>query len=166
MSVRFAILATVVAVLSACASPTPYRSLAAGDGYSYSEQRIERNRFRVTFSGNAATPRQTVQDYVLYRAAELTLGEGADYFVITNRSITPEPYVSGNDTRVGIGIGSGGVSIGTGVSLGVGRPASGPASASAEIVIPSGAKPTDLRDAFDARAVRRNLAPRIARTGT
>ena len=154
--------------LSACAAPTPYGPLATGDGYGHSEQRIEGTRFRVTFAGNAATPREVVRDYLLYRAAELTLEQGADYFVITTSSMIPEYYGDRDGARIGIGIGGGsggGLSIGTGISLGVGRGLSGPATASAEIVIHSGEKPVAMPDAFDARAVRRNLAPQIARPG-
>ena len=155
--------------LSACAAPTPYGPLSAGDGYGHSDQRIEGNRFRVTFAGNAATPGEAVRDYLLYRAAELTLEKGADYFVITARSMVPEEYGDRDGARFGIGIGGGsggGLSIGTGISLGVGRGLSGPATASAEIVIHNGKKPAAMPDAFDARAVRRNLAPRIARPGS
>ena len=168
MTIRFPILAACVVALAGCAAPSSYQPLATGDGYGYSEQRIERNRFRVSFSGNAATPRETVQDYLLYRAAELTLAEGADYFIVTGRGITPDAHGGGTDTRVGIGIGSGGggLSVGTGVSIGLGKASGGPATASAEIVIRKGSKPDGLanaQDAFDARAVRRNLAPRIER---
>ena len=157
--------------LSACAAPTPYGPLAVGDGYGYSAQRIEGNRFRVTFAGNAATPREVVRDYLLYRAAELTLEEGADYFIITARSMVPETFGDRDGTRVGIGIGgsggsSSGLSIGTGISLGLGRGPDGPSTASAEIVIHSGEKPDAMPDAFDARAVQRNIAPRIARPGS
>src|SRR3546814_12247439 len=63
---------------------TRFRSVRDGDGYQ--DQRIEGNRYRVTFAGSTATPRQTVENYLLYHAAELTLASGNDYFIVTQRS--------------------------------------------------------------------------------
>src|SRR5688572_16406254 len=74
-------------VLAACATPTPYQPNVQGQSTSggYSDARIEENRFRVTFSGNSLTSRETVETYLLYRAAELTLSSGYDYFIIADR---------------------------------------------------------------------------------
>ena len=63
-------------MLAACGQPTPYQPATAG--YGYREQQIEDNRYRVSFAGNDLTTADTVQNYLLYRAAELTLGEGYD----------------------------------------------------------------------------------------
>ena len=53
-------------LLAACAAkPTPYQ--AAQGGFGYSEQQTEENRYRVSFAGNSATSRQTVEEYLLYR---------------------------------------------------------------------------------------------------
>ena len=73
-------------LLGACArDPTPYQP--AVDGYGYSEQRIENNRFWVTFEGNDFTKADTVQKYLLYHAAELTLNYGYDYFTVVDRNM-------------------------------------------------------------------------------
>jgi hypothetical protein len=74
-------------VLSACATATPYRP-AMGNGYDrtgFSDQQIERDRFRVSFAGNSYTSRETVERYLLFRAAEVTLQSGNDYFVMADR---------------------------------------------------------------------------------
>ncbi|GGD14330.1 CC0125/CC1285 family lipoprotein [Aquisalinus flavus] len=71
-----------LAVLGACASSTPYGPTAEGNGYGFSEQQIESNRYRVTFRGNSLTSREQVENYLLYRAAELTLMNGYDYFTM------------------------------------------------------------------------------------
>ncbi len=68
--------------LSACVTETPYGPSDAGRGYGFSEQKIESNRYRITFRGNSSTDRATVENYLLYRAAELTLKKGYDYFVV------------------------------------------------------------------------------------
>lgn len=65
-----------------CASVPPYHAAEGTSGYGFAEQKIESNRFRVTFKGNSSTSRQAVENFLLYRAAELTLETGNDYFII------------------------------------------------------------------------------------
>jgi len=72
------------AFLGACATATPYQ--AAGDSLrGYDNQRIEDNRWQVSFSGNSLTDRETVETYLLYRAAELTRQQGFDHFRVVRR---------------------------------------------------------------------------------
>jgi len=68
-------------VLAACTTSTPYAP--TNGGYGFSEQRIEENRYRITFRGNSSTSRETVENFLLYRAAELTLEQGYDYLIVT-----------------------------------------------------------------------------------
>lgn len=85
---RFAFAAIAsAALLAGCATPTPYQPLGARTGVrgGFSEQQIERNRFRVMFSGNQFTSRQRVENYLLYRAAELTQQRGFDTFTMVDR---------------------------------------------------------------------------------
>jgi hypothetical protein len=82
-----AALATTTLLVSACATETPYRP-ATGQGFNrtgYSERQVESNRFLVTFAGNSVTDRDTVERYLLFRAAELTLQNGYDYFIMVQR---------------------------------------------------------------------------------
>lgn len=82
-------LATLLAAVSlgACAlQPTPYQP-AADSRYGYSEQRLQDDRYRVQFAGNEATARATVQDYLLFRAAELTLADGRTHFRFLEQSV-------------------------------------------------------------------------------
>lgn len=76
-----------VALLGGCTTATPYQPLARGSQISggYSDQRIEADRYRVTFAGNSMTARETVETYLLYRAAELTIAQGDDWFVMADR---------------------------------------------------------------------------------
>ena len=75
------------ALLAGCATPTPYQPLGAPSGIrgGFSEQQIEQNRFRVTFAGNQFTSRQRVENYLLFRAAELTTQHGFDSFTMVDR---------------------------------------------------------------------------------
>jgi hypothetical protein len=89
---KAALIALVLtASLAACASPTPYQPVSAeaatGIDGGFSDQRIAPNRFRVTFSGNSMTSRETVENYLLYRAAELTAQQGFDSFIMADRDV-------------------------------------------------------------------------------
>ncbi len=76
-------------LLAACATATPYQEATrSGDGYE--NQQIETNRWAISFSGNSLTDRQTVETYLLYRAAELTKNSGYDHFQIVTRETDAE----------------------------------------------------------------------------
>ncbi|RZJ28723.1 MAG: hypothetical protein EON85_08410 [Brevundimonas sp.] len=145
--------------LSACASLAPYSAQTGPRGQGYSEQRIENNRFRVTYNGVGAPG--PVADYALLRAAELTTSQGYDWFEVTQRWIDGRPDSAGG-VRPSVGIGYGGGSYRgggqrfstSGVGVGVGLNFSGPSptSTSLEVVMGRGAKP-DRPEAYDARGV-------------
>jgi hypothetical protein len=83
-SANIVLFVAMIGALAACATPTPYQP-AQPRGFGYSEERLEQNRFRVTFRGNALTRRETVEDYLLYRAAELTLQNAYTHFLVVGR---------------------------------------------------------------------------------
>jgi len=148
--------------LAACTSPTPYRAATGDTGYR--DQQIETNRFRVSFAGNSATPLNRVQDYALYRAAELTVANGYDYFKVASRSTdTRGGAVGGPSIGVGVGGGTGGggggVGIGLSSILGGGYPQG--STVSMDIVMFRGEKPAADQSAYDARQVLKRLAPTI-----
>ncbi|NBB15669.1 hypothetical protein GVN21_09915 [Caulobacter sp. SLTY] len=82
-----AVLGLAGAGISACATATPYQPNVRGQSVSggYTDQRITADRYRVSFNGNSLTSRDTVERYLLFRAAELTLAEGYDGFVLADR---------------------------------------------------------------------------------
>jgi hypothetical protein len=147
-------------MLAACGQPTPYQP--ATDGYGYGEQQIEGNRYRVAFAGNELTAADTVQDYLLYRAAELTLDRGYDYFVVVDRQVERSTSYWGT-ADLGTGhwrrwdddfIGGGGLSTYSA------RPIDR-YTAYADVVMFAGEKPQDDVNAYDARDVLRRLDPVI-----
>jgi hypothetical protein len=178
--------ALVLAVgLAACATPTPYQPNIRGQATSggYSEVQIEPDRFRVTFSGNSLTSRETVEGYLLFRAAELTLQKGYDWFTIVDREtdkttrtyVDPDPFYR---PWYGPSFGYWRPSwryFGQGYGWRTWDPFWGDPfwgdridvrtvdryEASAEIVMHKGAKPPGDPRAFDARAVIDSLRPRI-----
>ena len=162
------------ALMAACAAPTPYQSGAPG-GYGYEETAIESDRYLVSFSGNSLTDRETVETFLLYRAAELTIERGYGHFFVVRRDTesdrrtvtTGDPFYS----RYGI-------------HYRYYHPAYGwygwrdpfwdaryrtreitRYEAQAEIVLGEGPAPDDP-SAFDAREVIENLGPRVTRPET
>ncbi len=77
-------------IAAGCQTATPYQPAnRSGDG-GYLDQRIESDRWAISFSGNSATDRQTVETYLLFRAAELTLQNGFEHFQIVARDTDAE----------------------------------------------------------------------------
>lgn len=173
--------------LAACATATPYQPNIPGQQVSggFSELRLEPDRFRVSFAGNSLTSRETVEGYLLYRAAELTVQQGYDWFEIVDRRtdretrtyVEPDPFY-----RPWWGAGYYGWRPhwryhGHPFGWRTWDPFWGDPfwadrydvrtidkfEATAEILMHRGAKPGGEPRAFDARAVMQNLGPRIQR---
>lgn len=149
--------------LSACASLAPYGAQMGPGGQGYAEQRIESNRYRVTYNGVGAPG--PVADMALLRAAELTTAQGYDWFEVTQRWIDGRPDSAGGmRPSVGVSYGSGrssgryGSYSSSGVGVGVGLNFSGPSrtSTTLEVVMGNGARP-DRPNAYDARSVQDSL---------
>jgi hypothetical protein len=153
--------ALVVAGLAACGTPTPYQ--AAAKDYGYRDQQLEANRYRVSFAGNTSTPLNTVQNYALYRAAELTVANGYDYFKVVDRSTESRSGgVTPGTVGVGVGGGSGsGVGIGLSTFFGSGYPEY--YAVFMDILMFKGEKPASDDTAYDAREVLRRLEPTLQR---
>ena len=96
------IAAALLASATACTTATPYQPDIAGQRVSggYSEQQLGEGRYRVNFAGNSLTSRDRVEGYLLYRAAELTVQNGYDWFLIVDRLteretqtyVRPDPF--------------------------------------------------------------------------
>lgn len=159
--------ALVMIALAACSTaPTPYQIEGSSGGYS--EQRIEDNRYSVKFVGNSATPRGTVEEFALYRAAELTLESGHDYFRVVSRAVEPVGgSVSGGGPRIGIGVGGGSSNVGIGLSTGFGGGGRTNFSYAAflDIVVYEGEKEEADLDAHVALDVIENLKAKVTAPG-
>ncbi len=91
-------------LLTACGTATPYQAADTMHKYGYSDQKIDDTNYIVSFSGNSLTDRKTVETYLFFRAAQLTLQQGYDYFIVAERKtdkntrVTPvglDPYFPG-----------------------------------------------------------------------
>lgn len=169
-SLKVRLLALAFAVLAAsCATETPYAPASHGR-MGYSEQRIENNRYTVSFAGNFATRRQTVESYLLYRAAELTLASGYDYFIVvrqdTEKSTTYQSTIDDYPFRNDFFLSWYEYPYGPGFGGGFATETTTPVNrykAVAEIVMYRGKKPKDDPSAFDARDVIKYLGPTVRR---
>ncbi len=86
-------------LLGACSTtPTPYQPGVPLNTYGYSQDQIDANTWRVSFNGNAATTRFTVEDYLLYRSAEIAVESGADGFVVLQDSVEKNTAYTGTTT--------------------------------------------------------------------
>lgn len=73
--------------LSACATePAPYAPKTAESTTGYTDLQLTATRYRITFTGNSATDRQRVEDYLLLRSAQVTINAGYSWFVFDTRN--------------------------------------------------------------------------------
>lgn len=159
----FVTLAASALALSACASLAPYGPQVGARGQGFAEQRIETNRFRVTYNGVGAVG--PVADRALFRAAQLTTEQGYDWFEVTQRWIDGRPDSAGG-VRPNVSIGAGSSRYGgwssSGVGVGLGFDLSGPqpTSTTLEVVMGRGARP-DRPEVYDARGVQDAIRNRL-----
>ena len=158
-------------IMRACTTATPYQPVTPQSRFGFQDQQIEANRVRVTFKGNSLTSRQTVEDYMLFHAAELTLQKGFDYFVADGRATDAHRREVSSPTYTPMYPGPYWRPYWRAYYRGVwGDPFYGSEvetreitqfEANAEIIMFKGPKPTDNGSAFDAREVVANLKGRI-----
>lgn len=95
MKLRHLLLAASAAILAACATSTPYQPASKPGGYDgFSQTMIENDRARVTFGGNSLTDRETVENYLLYRSAELAVERGFEHFTLAERNVEEKKRVN------------------------------------------------------------------------
>ena len=97
-------------VMAACATATPYQPASEPGGFDgFSQTMLQSDRARITFGGNSLTKRDTVENYLLFRAAETALERGFDWFELqesdldekTRRTVSPGLGVRGGFGRAG-----------------------------------------------------------------
>ncbi len=161
--------ALCLALVAACSTPTPYKPAISPFDDGYTTQRLESNRFRISFKGNSLTNRQTVDTYMLYRAAEVTLENGGDYFVLVNKDVDKNTAFEnyGDDLAWGWGGGWGwrhgfGPGPGFGGGIDYSRPINS-YDAIADIVTYRGPKPAGNTNAYDAHEVMAAVGPTVVR---
>ncbi len=79
-------LIALLAVAGCASEPAPYAPKTADTSTGYTDTQLTADRYRVTFTGNASTDRQRVEDYLLMRSAQVTLGAGRNWFMFDTRT--------------------------------------------------------------------------------
>ena len=163
MHARLGAAALLALTLAGCETATLYQPAMRPGAVGYTDYAIEPGRYRITFQGGDGAPAGQVRDYVLLRAAQVTLRDGFDWFRITDRG----GYVAPPRHQGSVSIGIGGFNFGRGGGFGGGVSTAVPIGGgpqigrSIEILAGKGTPPTD-GGAYDARGVEKNLGPRAA----
>lgn len=148
-----------------CATVTPYQPDTNGEGYK--DLKIEDNKYRIIFKGNSITPRDTVETYLLYRAAELTVENKYDYFIVREQQVdVKSEYFSTGGPMYGAGFGRRRYPY---YAFGYSWAGAGNVQtqdryqAFAYITMLKGKTPDDNANAYNAAEVMKNLGPNIVR---
>jgi hypothetical protein len=79
-------------LLAACETGPVYKPRGPGERVGYTDLQLSPNRYRVTFSASSATKREDVENFLLRRAAEVTLAAGYTHFVFDQRDTEAKTY--------------------------------------------------------------------------
>ncbi|MDN5942172.1 MAG: hypothetical protein L0H94_09845 [Nitrospira sp.] len=152
----------MVATLSACATPYGEYGILGG----FTDARIDENTFSISVDTNGLTSQQTTSMHALFRASELTVENGFDYFVIAsdaNNSTSMAMVMPGGSTS--------NTTINTYGSTAYGRTTTTYAPTTVvPVVYPNstliiksfkGTKPEGVPNAYDARSVMKYIGPQI-----
>lgn len=150
-------------MLTACAATGPVSYGPADErGFGYQETRIEDDRYRIVYNGSGGMPPSLVEDFALRRAAELTLDNSGDWFLIVSRDVSQDRR---GGVSVGGGFGTGSVGRRSSVGVGVGGDfgqigAQDFFTVRMEVLIGFGEKPDD-QDAYGASSVLENFSTQL-----
>lgn len=76
------------------ATPTPYKSASTKAAYGYSSEKISDSEYKVLFKATDKTPADKVQQYALYRAAEIAQKQGFNYLAIVKTNVDKKPILA------------------------------------------------------------------------
>ncbi len=152
----------LVLTLTACATPYGKYGLLGG----YTDSRIDENTFSISVDTNGFTSQQTTSMQALYRAAELTVENGFDFFIIASGANSSTsmamamPSSSTSNTTVNAYGSTAYARTTTTYAPTTVMPVVFPNST---LIIKSfkGAKPEGVPNAYDAHAVMKYLGPQL-----
>ncbi|AFV00480.1 CC0125/CC1285 family lipoprotein [Simiduia agarivorans] len=85
---KFIVISIVALMTVGCASSNGYKQ-AKGNGYGYTDTALTENRYRINYKAKSHQSAKA-KNYALLRAAELTLDQGYDWFVVVDRETRVE----------------------------------------------------------------------------
>ena len=94
-----AISTTLSLVIVGCSStpvaaPTPYKSANSKAAYGYSSEKVSENEYKILFKATDKTPADKVQQYALYRAAEIAQQQGFTYLTVLKTNVDKKPVIA------------------------------------------------------------------------
>lgn len=152
----------LAAGLAGCVGSTPYAPAKTAGGQGYAEAQTEPGLYRVSFTGNNVTSKEEVEDALLLRAAELTLRDGGEWFLVidsvTEADIRRVTRISDPDAYPYGFYGYGYRGFGVVETREYTR-----YRAEADILVMRGVRPEGQPEAHDAKSVAARLAPIVRR---
>ncbi|MES1950849.1 MULTISPECIES: hypothetical protein [unclassified Salinisphaera] len=148
-------------LLAACASGPAYRAAPTADGYGYRDTQLTADRYRVSFSGDYDMARETVENFALFRAADVALAHGGERFRINSRETSPVTSTYGGGPSTSVGYGWGYPFWGTSIGYSTGASSRTRYETVLEIQI-GDEVPAQGPDVYDANQLKHNLAAAVA----
>lgn len=163
MKTLFIGLIALAVLLTGCASGPAYQPAATPGGYGYRDTRLTAQHYRVSFSGDYGTARETVENFALFRAAQVTLLHGDDHFRVVSQQTWPitDNTDYGPTALFGYGYGWGSPFWAGGIGLRTAGETRTRYESVIQIEIGPDV-PDQGPDIYDARQVKQNLAPEVS----
>ena len=167
MKTRLIVVLAVCAGLTACASGPAYRAASEPGDYGYRDTMLTNRQYRVSFTGDYSMALETVQNFALFRAADVAIAHGASRFRVTSRETTPvtsqgPSYYGGPSFGLGYGgYGYGNPYFGTGFGYTSGGVAETRYDAVLQIQIGPDV-PDQGPNVYDAEQIKKNLSANVA----
>lgn len=161
MKMRFICLAALLALLAGCASGPAYRPAARPGDYGYRDTMLTTEHYRVSFTGDDGTARETVENFALFRAADLALSHGYDRFRVVSRDTSPITENTDAGPSATVGYGWGYPFWGTGIGYSTGGVSRTRYETVLQLQIGPDV-PKDGPDVYNANQVKQNLSAAVA----
>lgn len=161
MKTRFLWPVIWLGLLAGCASGPVYRPAAQPGDYGYRDTMLTSQHYRVSFAGGYGTARETVENFALYRAADLALSHGAERFRVVSRQTSPITENENFGPTASVGYGWGYPFWSTGVGYGTSSVSRTRYESVLQIQIGSDV-PAQGPDVYDARQIKQNLSAEVA----
>lgn len=161
MKTRFIWLTALVALLAGCASGPVYRPAAKPGDFGYRDTMLTSQHYRVSFAGDDGTARETVENFAMFRAADLALSHGDDHFRVVSQQTSPITENTDYGPTASVGYGWGYPFWGTGIGYSTGSVSRTRYESVLQIQIGPDV-PDQGPDIYDARQIKQNLSPEVA----
>ncbi|KEZ77497.1 hypothetical protein C41B8_09861 [Salinisphaera hydrothermalis C41B8] len=161
MNMRFLGLMALIALLAGCASGPVYRAAEKPGDYGYRDTMLTSQHYRVSFSGDDGTARETVDNFAMFRAAQVALSHGYDRFRVVSQQTSPITETTDYGPSAAVGYGWGYPFWGTGIGYSTGSVSRTRYETVLQIQIGPDV-PKEGPDVYDALQIKQNLAAEVA----